>query len=200
MITFENAFNQKIGPVYSPNGPMLEFEITGERNNFVDLRKIFLKTRCKVTQVNGAELRYDNTDASVSNSPFLVNNSLYSVFSDCTLSANGLKISNANGNFAHKSFIGTEFSKSQGEKDSWLKCQGYRLDAAPGAINGTEFTSHKELIRESKEVSFFGPADVDFVTCDKHLLIGVTLKISYRRSLEDFLIISEDAAKHYSLK
>ena len=92
LITFENAFDQKIGPVYSPNGPMLEFEITGDRNNFVDLQKIYLEIRCKVTQSNGADLRYDNTDPTMSDSPFLVNNSLYSVFSDCTLSANGLKI------------------------------------------------------------------------------------------------------------
>ena len=119
---------------------MLEFEITG-----------ILEIRCKVIQANRADLRYDNTDASVSDSPFLVNNYLYSIFSDCTLSANGLKISNSNGNFAHKSFIGTEFSNSQGAKNSWLKCQGYRLEAAPGAINGAEFTSHKELIR----VDFF---------------------------------------------
>ena len=28
LITFANAFDQKIGTVYSPNGPMLEFEIT----------------------------------------------------------------------------------------------------------------------------------------------------------------------------
>ena len=97
---------------------MLEFEITGDRNNFVDLLKIYLEIRCKVTQSNGADLRYDNTDPTVSDSSFLVNNSLYSLFSDCTLSANGLKISNANSNFAHKSFIGTEFSNSKGAKDS----------------------------------------------------------------------------------
>ena len=74
LITFENAFNQKIGPVYSPNGPMLEFEITGDRNIFVDLQKVYLEIRCKVTQSNGADLRYDNTDPTVSDSPFLVNN------------------------------------------------------------------------------------------------------------------------------
>ena len=37
LITFENASDQKIGPFFSPNGPMLEIEITGDRNNFVDL-------------------------------------------------------------------------------------------------------------------------------------------------------------------
>ena len=200
LITFENAFDQKIGPVCSPNGPMLEFEITGDRNNFVDLQKIYLEIRCKVTQSNGADLRYDNTDPTVSDSPFLVNNSLYSLFSDCTLSANGLKISNANSNFAHKSFIGTEFSNSKGAKDSWLKCQGYRFENNPAAIDAADFTSQRELVRESREIWFYGPAGVDFFTCDKHLLSGVTLRLSYRRSHEDFLIISEDAAKHYKLQ
>ena len=162
LINFENAFDQKIGPVYSANGPMLEFEITGDRNNFVDLQKIYLEIRCKVTQSNGADLRYDNTDPTVFDSPFLVNNSLYSLFSDCTLSANGLKISNANSDFAHKSFIGTEFSSSKGAKDSWLKCQGYRFENNPAAVDSADFTSQRELVRESREIWFYGPAGVDF--------------------------------------
>ena len=41
LITFENSFDQKIGPVYSPNEPMLEIETTGDRNIFVDLQKIY---------------------------------------------------------------------------------------------------------------------------------------------------------------
>ena len=200
LINFENAFDQKIGPVYSPNGPMLEFEITGDRNNFFDLQKIYLEKRCKVTQSNGVDLRYDNTDPTVSDSPFLVNNFLFSLFSDCTLSANGLKISNANSNFGHKSFIGTEFSNSKGAKDSWLKCQGYRFDNNPAAIDAADFTSQRELVRESREIWLYGPAGVDFFTCDKHLLSGVTLRLSYRLSHEDFIIISEDAAKHYKLQ
>ena len=186
LITFENAFDQKIGPVYSPNGPMLEFEITGYRNNFVDLQKIYLEIRCKVTQSNGADLRYDNTDPTMSDSPFLVNNSLYSLFSDCTLSANGLKISNANSNFEHKSFIGTEFSNSKGAKDSWLKCKGYGFENNPAAIDAADFTSQRELVRESKETWFYGPTGIDFFTCDKHLLSGVTLRLSYRRSHKTF--------------
>ena len=157
-----------------------------------------MEIRCKVTQSNGADLRYDNTDPTVSET--LVNNSLYSIFSDCTLSANGLKISNANSNFEHKSFIGTEFSNSKGAKDSWFKCQGYRFENNPAAIDAADFTSQRELVRELRKIWFYGPAGVDFFTCDKHLLSGVTLRLSYRRSHEDFLIISEDAAKHYKLQ
>ena len=100
----------------------------------------------------------------MSDSPFLVNNSLYSFFSDCTLFANGLKISNANSSFGHKSFIGTEFSSSKGPKDSWLKCQGYRFENNPAAIAAADFRSQRELNRESREIWFYGPAGVDFFT------------------------------------
>ena len=57
LITFENDFDQKVELVHSPSGPMLEFEITVDRNNFVDLQKFYLEIRCKVTQSNGADLR-----------------------------------------------------------------------------------------------------------------------------------------------
>ena len=47
----------------------------------------------------------------------------------------------------------------------------------------------------------FGFMEVRFIVFkfDKHLLSGVTIRVSYRSSQEDFLIISEYAAKHYKL-
>ena len=151
-------------------------------------------------QANVAGLRYDNNDSTESDSPFLVNKSLYSVLSDCTISANGLKISNASSKLAHKSFIGTEFDSSKGAKDSWLKCQVYRSENNPAVIEAAGFTPQRELVRESRKTWFYRPAGVDFFICDKHLLSGVTLRLSYRRSNEDFLFISEDVAKHYKLQ
>lgn len=38
---------------------------------------------------------------------------------------------------------------------------------------------------------------VDFFSCEKHLVNGVSLRITLRRSHNDFVIISEDAAKNY---
>ena len=84
LVTFDGSFCQKLDPVYSPNGPMLEFEVAGDRNNFIDLQNIFLEVKCKIVQLSDA--------------PYFCNNVLHSLFSDCTVSANGLKISNANGN------------------------------------------------------------------------------------------------------
>ena len=39
-----------------------------------------------------------------------------------------------------------------------------------------------------------------FLTCDRYLLSGVTLRNSFRRSIDDFVTISDDAAKSYKVK
>ena len=59
LVTFDGSVCQKLGPVYSPNGPMLEFEVSGDRNNFIDLQKIFLEIKCKIVQSSGANLKHD---------------------------------------------------------------------------------------------------------------------------------------------
>ena len=182
LVTFYGSFCQKLGPVYSPNGRMLEFEVAGDRNNFIDIQKIFLEVKCKIVQSSEADLRYDAgaaTDVTKTDAPYFCNNVFHSLFSDCTVSANGLKISNANGNYAHKSFIETEFSHNKDAKNTWLACQA--------------------LVRQSAEFTFYGKVAVDFFTCDRHLLSGVTLRIAFRRSIDDFFIMSDDAAKHYKV-
>ena len=110
LVTFDQSFEQKTGPLYSPSGSSLEFEVVGDRNNFIDLQKIYLEIKCRILQTDGTDLRYTAGDANASDLPFFANNILYSLFADCTISANGIKISTANGHYADKSFIETEFS------------------------------------------------------------------------------------------
>ena len=47
LVTFDNAFTQKVGPSYSPDSPMLEFEVMGDRNNFIELQNFSLKLNAK---------------------------------------------------------------------------------------------------------------------------------------------------------
>ena len=63
LVTFENAFTQKIGPTYSPDCPMLEFEVLGDRNNFIDLQRTRLEIVARIVQNNGNELRTHATEA-----------------------------------------------------------------------------------------------------------------------------------------
>ena len=53
---------------------------------------------------------------------------------------------------------------------------------------------------QSAECTFHGKIAVDFFTCDRHLLSGVTLRIAFRRSIDDFVIMSVNAAKQYKVK
>ena len=164
LVTFDGSFCQKVWPVYSPNGPMLEFEVAGDRKNFIDLQKIFLEIKCKIVQASEADLKYDvgaAADVTKTDDLYFCNNGLHSLFSDCTVSANALKISNANGNYAHKSFNETEFSQNKDAKATSLPCQGYSYEDNPGAIATAEVNRRKVLVRQSAECTFYGNVAVD---------------------------------------
>ena len=87
-----DLFEKPVGPVYSPNGTMLEFAV-------LDLSKIFLEISCKIVQSFEADLKYDAgaaADVNKTDSPYICNIVLHTMLSDCKLSANVLIISNAN--------------------------------------------------------------------------------------------------------
>ena len=45
----------------------------------------------------------------------------------------------------------------------------------------------------------FGKIACDFLSNDKHFISGVTIRLSLRRSLNDFVIMSEQPNKHYEV-
>ena len=199
LVTFDTSFEQKIGSLYAPNGPTLEFELIGDRKNFIDLQNIYLEVKCKILLTSGNNLRYDAGDATLSDSPCFVNNTLHSLFSDCTVSANGFKISSSNGYYAQKAFIETKFSHNKEAKDTWLKCQGYSYESSPDTFTDAIFTGRQAETRESKLVSFVGKVTADVFSCDKHLS-GVTLRLSYLRSRPNYCLIYDGDAKEYKIE
>ena len=83
LITFDNAFTQKVGPSYSPDDPMLEFEVLID-NSFIDLQRL-LEIQCKNSRNNDADLR-TGTDDTNTDAPCISNSALHSSFSECTIS------------------------------------------------------------------------------------------------------------------
>ena len=199
MTAFNSSFDQKIGPIYSPNWPTLKSAVVGDRNNFLDMQKHFLEIKCKVTQTDGTDLRYEATNAANSDNPIFINNTLHSLFSECTVTANGRKISNSNGVYAHKAFIETEYSNGKAAKETWLRCQGYTYEASPGERTATVFVSRRAETRESQEVTLFGKVAADIFPCDKHLRSGVTLRICFVRFKPEFALIYDADAKNYKI-
>ena len=160
------------------------------------------RVKSKVKQSDGNDLRYDATDATdatQTDTPIFANNTLHSLFSECTVTANGIKSLNANGVYAHKAFIETEYSNGKEAKNTWLRCQGYTYEQHPGNSTTTPFTNRELKSRQSGELTFFGKVSADVFSCDKHLLSGVTLRISFVRSKPEFVLIHDDVAKKYKI-
>ena len=98
---------------------MLEFELSGDRNNFIDLQKIFLEIKCKIVQSSGADLKYDAgaaTDKAKTDAPYFCNNVLHSLFSDCTVSANGQKYQMPTGTMRIKNLSRPNFHTTRTHK------------------------------------------------------------------------------------
>ena len=179
LITFDTSFEQKIGPLYSPNGPTLEFEVVGDRTNFIDLQNIYLEVKCKILQSDSNRLRFPTGDAAASDLPIFVNNTLHSLFSDCSVSANGIKIFSSIGNYAQKAFIETEFSHNREAKDTWLKCQGYFYEKSPNTFTDVVFTERQNETKRSAVVTLIGNVAADIFSCEIHVSSGVTLRVSF---------------------
>ena len=96
------------------------------------------------------------------------------------------------------------FLQEKLQKNKWLICQGYFYEDEPAKIDGAngradDVAARKALFANSQENYFIGKPASDILTCDKHLLSGVSLRISFKRSTNDFAVISE-SNKHYRVK
>ena len=185
LVTFENAFTQKIGPSYSPDGPMLEFEVLGDRNNFIDLQRTRLEIVARIVQNKGSVLRTHATEEGQRDAPYLVNHPLSSLFSQCTKSLNGEKISTTNANFAHKSFIETELSHGNDAKKTWLACQGFYNEDNPSGIDSAngraeDVAEHKRIVAASSEFRLFGK-----IACDFFIMRQTSYQRCYNKTLSE---------------
>ena len=199
LVNYDGTFEQKIGPLYALIGPTLEFEVKGDRTNFIDLQNIYLEVKCKTVKADNTNLNYVTGDATQQETPVFVNNTLHSIFSDCTVTAQGVKVSSANGLYAHKAFIETEFSHKLEAKITWLECQGYNYESNPSTHTLTAFTKREAETGSSATVTFIGRVASNFFSCEKHLVSGVVLERTFLRSRPEFCLIYDDAGKDYKV-
>ena len=196
LVNFDRSFKQKIGPQYNPNGPTLEFEVKGDRTNFIDLQNIYLEVKCKIVNAVNTILNYVTGDATQQDTPVFVNKTLHSLFTDCIVTAQGVSVSSSNGFYAHKVFIETEFSHNMEEKITWLECRGYNYESNPSTHTLTAFTKREAETRSSATVTFIGRVAFDFFSCE---VSGVELRIPVLRIGPEYCLIYDDAGKDYKI-
>ena len=130
-------------------GRHLNLKLLAIQTTFWTCKKFFLEINCNLSQCDGSDLRYDAANAAQVDVPVLVNSALHSIFSECIVTANGVKVSNSNGVYAHKVFIETKCSNRKEAKDTCLICHGYTYEAYPGDLASAVFTSRRAETRES---------------------------------------------------
>ena len=174
--------------------PQLDFFISAESKNLIDLNRIVLNVKVGIYQEDGKDRLKVNEQNIV-----FGNNTLHTLFSHAELYLNGKLISHSNNCYLHSAFIETELTTDSEAKNTWAKCQGYnylakstkRLDLHNALY--AEFDQQKECTME-----LCGALHIDFLDCEKLLVPGVTLHLRLYRSPTNTLLSlngSDDEAK-----
>ena len=140
------------------------------------------------------------TRAKVNEHPVVFsNNTLHTLFSHAELYLNGKLISHSNNCYLHSAFIETELMIDTEGKKTWAKCQGYNYLAQTKeqdqAFNRlyADFDRKKECTAE-----LYGALHIDFLECEKLLILGVTHHLRLFRSPNNTLLLlkgTDDEAK-----
>ena len=102
------------------------------------------------------------------------------------MSLNGEKVSTTNANFAHKCFIETEFLHGNDAKAHGLLVKAIIMTITHRVmllLIGGELKmsrKHKQIVAASSNFLLFGKIACDFLSCDKHLISGDTIRLSLR--------------------
>ena len=187
---------KKIGPFCSPDDPMLEIEVLGDRNNFIDLQRTRLEIVASIVQTTGNGIQCRTNTGNILRMQDKDTHHTWSVivFHLFFRKYNVLewrKLSKTNGSFAQKSFIETDFLHGKDAKQTWLTCQSYYYEDDPSGIAGAnkrveDVAGRKRIVSVSTEVRLFSKIACDFLSCDEHLISGVTIRPSLRRSFNDW--------------
>ena len=194
---YEGAYDQEVFPHVSCRGPQLDFFVTAEKKNCIDINRICLALDPSLYTTDVKTLVKPGTD------PVLIygNNLLHSLFSHVELTLNGKLISSSNNNYHHAAFVEPELTSDTEGKQTWAQCQGYRYRG-----DAKQYAEEKEKVKDAftkrgnYNISLYDAPHLAFFVCERFLLSGVTLQLRLYRapsncSLEAVGTLDADAIK-----
>jgi hypothetical protein len=171
-------------------GPTLDFQLSGERNVYVDLQNIYLQVDISLYALDhaGDGTSYKLITDAAADPALVINNALHSIFSNCEISLQGEVIGTSNNLYGHKAYIETELSHPTECKETWFACQGYEYEVDPGEPADPSFVRRRINNVAETWNSFYGRLAVDFLNVDKYLLPGVELRLKLTRAQPEFCV------------
>ena len=174
-------------------GSNIEFVISGNGNQYVDLRRTRLHIKAKVVLENGSAIpseevarneRGEVGEADILSKVGPVNLWLHSLFNQVDVYLQQKLITSSNTNYYLKAYLDTLLFCKQRETHGNLQAQlffkdtgGHMDETDPLVGTNTGLMLRQRFISESGTVDMEGPLKSDVLTLDRYLLNGIEIKI-----------------------
>ena len=175
----------------SPSANVIEFNISGEGENYIDTSNIKLKISGTLKEVGGAK------DANVKDG--VANNLLFTLISQIDVSYNDRLLTESTNTFAYISYIRALLETSNDEKSGKLQSQLFYPDSystidsnLPTANSG--LAKRMEFTKPNNKVEMIGTLPVDVLSCPTFLMPGVSIRVKLYLNRPEFYIVSSNVS------
>jgi hypothetical protein len=170
----------------------IDFNISGNGSNYVDLRKTYLHVKAKVVNHDNSPLpppRIPDENGELGEPSVLakvgpVNLWLHSLFSQIDVYLQQKLITSSNSSYFIKAYIDSLLKCCGNVREVNLQSQMYYKDNCDAMEETDPFSGmngglmlREKYIRESRSVDMEGPLMVDICQCDRYLLNGIEIRI-----------------------
>lgn len=180
------------------DGGPIEFNISGNGEEYMDLAASYLHVKAKVLKADGTVLPEKEPVSAV-------NLFLHSLFSQVDVSLNERNISSASNTYPYRAYIETLLNYGEDAKKSLLTCEAFFKDENPEKIDADAEDAHAglktrhKLIEKSHVVDMIGQLHCDIFQQNRLLLNLVDVKIKMVRSKPAFCLTSTKAEAEYKI-
>ncbi|XP_066566389.1 uncharacterized protein F54H12.2-like [Amia ocellicauda] len=188
--SIEKSFYVEVPPLtaLSDSAP-LEFYITGNGEDYLDLNNTVFYLTCKITRHDGTELALDDRVG-------LVNYPVASLFSQVDITIGDRLISQSNNCYPYRAIIESILNYSESTFNTQYSAGLFVKDTAGQhevtALNGANlgFKNRAAYTSGSQKLELLGCIHADMFFQDKLMLNGVDIKIKLTRNREAFCLMS----------
>ena len=176
-------------------GAPIEFTISGNSEDYLDLFNTFLHVRAKVTLANGESLLEDSDVAPV-------NYFLHSLFSQVDISLNDTLITPSENTYPYRAYLEATLNHGEDAKNGFLSAALYAKDS-PHFFESLEDDSNRgykirhATAAKSHEIDMMGRIHSDIFAQDRYMLNGVDVKIKLTPAKDSFNLLTGDPTKGY---
>ena len=190
LINYEDSHDQEVFPHGGCRGSQLDFVVTSDNRNLIDLNKIILELECAIYKADC------KAPEQVMLPVCFTNNTLQSLFSHAELFLNGILISSSSNACHHSSFVKTEMTTDLDAKAHWPKPKATNIKPTKvtkkvGISGMRRRLAMGKRTKTSKQAETCWGAAHRHFECEKVLLPMVMLHLRLQRSSSDFVDFDE---------